>query len=52
MNKIIFDKYLNENIDQLDNKDIFPIKLNLEAIQQENDKFTNKRDFGMMKLQS
>ena len=32
MNKIIFDKYLDGNLDQLDNKDIFPIRLNLEAI--------------------
>lgn len=33
MNKIIFDKYLDANLDQLDNRDIFPIRLNLEAIQ-------------------
>ncbi len=52
MNKIIFDKYLDANLDQLDNKDIFPIKLNLEAIQQENSRFQNRKYYGMMRLQS
>lgn len=52
MNKIIFDKYLDANLDQLDNKDVFPIKLNLEAIQQENNRFVNNKYFGMVKLES
>jgi len=29
MNKIIFDKYLIENEEQMDDNEIFPIKLNL-----------------------
>lgn len=41
-----------ENIEQMDNTEIFPIKLNLQALQEENQKFINDKYFGMVKLES
>ena len=41
-----------ENIEQMDNTEIFPIKLNLQALQEESQKFVNDKYFGMVKLES